>query len=105
MSLARPRVLIAPGLCVILLAGARATHLSVAGPSPPSQSPPSKGIAPAAWINDLTPISERDWTYERASHLLERAGFGGTLQGAARRARSIPQRNCTCARFCFAWPD
>src|SRR5215469_7851798 len=29
-------------------------------------------------VNDLTPISPSDWTYDFAAHLLERAGFGGT---------------------------
>ena len=27
-----------------------------------------------SWENDLTPITEIDWNYERAAHLLERAG-------------------------------
>jgi len=30
------------------------------------------------WAGDLTPIAASDWTYERARHLLDRAGFGGT---------------------------
>jgi hypothetical protein len=33
---------------------------------------------PAAWVNDLAPIDAGDWNYQRAAHLLERAGFGGT---------------------------
>jgi len=33
--------------------------------------------SPADWVGDLAPISASDWTYERAAHLLERAGFGG----------------------------
>ena len=33
-----------------------------------------------AWQNDLTPIASTDWNYDRAAHLLERAGFGGTPQ-------------------------
>src|SRR5665213_3229118 len=33
---------------------------------------------PAAWQNDLTPISAKDWNRDFAAHLLERAGFGGT---------------------------
>ncbi len=32
----------------------------------------------APWVGDLTPIGDADWTYDRAAHLLERAGFGGT---------------------------
>jgi hypothetical protein len=30
------------------------------------------------WLGDLTPITPSDWTYDRARHLLDRAGFGGT---------------------------
>lgn len=35
-------------------------------------------VAPAAWTGDLTPITDKDWNHIRATHLLERAGFGGT---------------------------
>lgn len=31
-----------------------------------------------SWQDDLTPLAAADWNYERAAHLLERAGFGGT---------------------------
>jgi len=33
---------------------------------------------PAAWQNDLTPITAKEWNRDFAAHLLERAGFGGT---------------------------
>jgi hypothetical protein len=33
---------------------------------------------PAAWQNDLTPLTAKDWNRDLAAHLLERAGFGGT---------------------------
>jgi hypothetical protein len=33
---------------------------------------------PAAWKDDLTPITAGDWNYDRAAHLLAHAGFGGT---------------------------
>jgi uncharacterized protein (DUF1800 family) len=33
---------------------------------------------PAAWKDDLTPITAGDWTADRAAHLLTHAGFGGT---------------------------
>jgi uncharacterized protein (DUF1800 family) len=36
------------------------------------------GAGPTAWTGDLAPIAASDWAYERAAHLLERAGFGGT---------------------------
>ncbi len=32
----------------------------------------------ARWVDDLRPIGAKDWNYELAGHLLERAGFGGT---------------------------
>jgi uncharacterized protein (DUF1800 family) len=31
-----------------------------------------------AWQGDLAPIATTQWNYDRAAHLLERAGFGGT---------------------------
>src|SRR5258705_6860598 len=42
-------------------------------PNRPSWSP-----GPASWKDDLTPISAADWNYDRAGHLLSRAGFGGS---------------------------
>src|SRR5262245_51624067 len=47
-------------------------------------------MAPAAWANDLTRISRSDWNYQRAAHLLERAGFGGTPDEIARLAAMSP---------------
>ncbi len=34
--------------------------------------------APAAWQDNLQPLPAAEWNRERAAHLLERAGFGGT---------------------------
>ena len=34
------------------------------------------GSGPAGWVNDLTPITVADWDYDKAAHLIERAGFG-----------------------------
>ncbi len=42
--------------------------------------------APANWQDDLQPIASSDWSPERAAHLLERAGFGGTRAEVARLA-------------------
>ena len=39
----------------------------------------------------LTPLQRADWTADRAAHLLERAGFGGTLADVARLAAMAPQ--------------
>ncbi len=33
---------------------------------------------PVGWNGDLTPITNADWNYDRAAHLLTHAGFGGT---------------------------
>ena len=46
---------------------------------------------PASWQNDLTPISKADWNYDRAAHLLERAGFGGTPEEIERLAAMTPK--------------
>lgn len=32
----------------------------------------------SGWQDDLSAITDNDWNYSRAAHLLERAGFGGT---------------------------
>ena len=45
---------------------------------------------PAAWVDDLSPIAAGDWNVERAAHLLERAGFGGTPEEIARLAAMTP---------------
>jgi len=50
-----------------------------------AHEPASGGAGPLEWIGDLTPISAADWTFERAAHLLERAGFGGTPEDIQRR--------------------
>lgn len=48
------------------------------------------GGAPA-WENDLRAITPAEWNYDRAAHLLERAGFGGTPDEIQRLARMTPQ--------------
>lgn len=63
-----------------------------------SQLPPSafaaepKMAGPAVWANDLTPIGPSDWSYERAAHLMERAGFGETPDTIARLAAQTPSQ-------------
>jgi len=46
--------------------------------------------SPAAWTDDLDPISAAEWNYERAAHLIERAGFGETPAGVQRLAEMTP---------------
>ena len=58
---------------------ARAILASLAGfllCLPAFSEPKNEEAAP--WVDDLNPISEADWSYDLAAHLLERAGFGGT---------------------------
>ena len=50
------------------------------------------GAGPAVWANDLTPIRAQDWSYDRAAHLLERAGFGGTPEEIQRLADMTPEQ-------------
>jgi uncharacterized protein (DUF1800 family) len=52
---------------------------------------PRRGNGPAQWADDLSPISSSDWSFDRAAHLLERAGFGGTPEDIARLAAMSPQ--------------
>ncbi len=49
------------------------------------------GPGPEAWQGDLTPIGVDDWSHDRAAHLLERAGFGGTPEEIARLAAMTPE--------------
>jgi Protein of unknown function (DUF1800) len=44
-----------------------------------------------AWEEDLSPIGGSDWTPERALHLLNRAGFGGSPEEVARLAAMPPE--------------
>jgi uncharacterized protein (DUF1800 family) len=44
------------------------------------------------WADDLSPIAAADWSFDRAAHLLERAGFGGTPEDIARLAVMTPQQ-------------
>jgi hypothetical protein len=48
------------------------------------------GPGPAEWAGDLLPIGPADWSYDRAAHLLERAGFGGTPAEIQRLADLTP---------------
>ena len=49
------------------------------------------GAGPANWVGDLSPIAATDWNYDRAAHLLERAGFGGTPEEIEALAALSPQ--------------
>lgn len=46
---------------------------------------------PDSWVGDVTPITTADWSRDRAAHLLERAGFGGTPEEVDHLAAMTPQ--------------
>ena len=46
----------------------------------------------STWVDDLSPIAATDWSYDRAAHLIERAGFGATPDEIARLAAMTPQQ-------------
>ena len=46
---------------------------------------------PDDWVNDLTPITAGDWDYDKAAHLVERAGFGATPAEIERLAAMTPE--------------
>ena len=70
------------GLC--LVAGLLSLHVAVGG------AERDGGAGPASWANDLSPITEVDWDSDKAAHLLERAGFGGTPAEVAHLAQLTP---------------
>ena len=45
---------------------------------------------PASWQGDLTAITAADWSYDRAEHLLGRAGFSGTPEEIRELAAMTP---------------
>ena len=47
---------------------------------------------PASWTGDLTPITAADWSYDRAEHLLGRAGFSGTPAEIQKLADMTPEQ-------------
>jgi len=49
-------------------------------------------FAASSWGGDLSPLPDAAWTRERAAHLLERAGFGGTPGDIDAFARMTPRQ-------------
>jgi hypothetical protein len=47
---------------------------------------------PPSWVDDLSPIARGDWNDDRAAHLLERSGFGGTPEEIERLAAMTPSQ-------------
>ena len=73
---------------VIAIALAATTALGVLGISPEETA---NAASPSEWVDDLSAISSSDWSYDRAAHLLERAGFGGTPEEIEKLAKMSPQ--------------
>jgi uncharacterized protein (DUF1800 family) len=48
--------------------------------------------APLAWQDSLEPLPPSDWNRDRAAHLLERAGFGGTPAELTQLAAMSPKQ-------------
>src|SRR5438128_814768 len=72
--------------CALLIA----TSLALVGGRTSSSA--AESATPAAWTNDLAPITPADWNPQRAAHLLERAGFGGTPEEIQRLAAMSPRQ-------------
>jgi uncharacterized protein (DUF1800 family) len=50
------------------------------------------GPGPARWAGDLSPIAAADWSYDRAAHLIDRAGFGAPPEQIAQLAAMTPEQ-------------
>jgi len=74
--------------CIVLVAAA----LSVVAAARTVSSSGLAGAGPVEWANDLTPVTAAEWHYDKAAHLLERAGFGGTPEEIARLAAISPRQ-------------
>ncbi|HEY5618401.1 MAG TPA: DUF1800 domain-containing protein [Vicinamibacterales bacterium] len=61
-------------------------------PAPGQASRRPVGAGPVHWADDLTPIADSDWSYERAAHLIERAGFGAPPEEVRRLAALTPRQ-------------
>ena len=49
------------------------------------------GAGSEDWVNDLSPITAAEWDYDKAAHLIERAGFGATPDEIERLAAMSPK--------------
>ena len=80
MTTRRHRRAAAAGVVLTLAVAGHAGSVHLMGQSP----------WPAAWTGDLTPITAADWRYDRAEHLLGRAGFSGTPEEIQKLADMTP---------------
>ena len=75
----------------VIVAGALACH-ALTAPSAILSAGQTSGAGPGVWAGDLSPLPLSEWSYDRAAHLLERAGFGATPEEIERFAAMTPQR-------------
>ena len=75
----------------VLLAGLVALLTLPLSPAADAAERVHLGPGPVDWQGDLTPIASSEWSYDRAAHLLERAGFGGTPEDIERLAAMTPE--------------
>ncbi len=76
----------------ILLAGLVALLTMPLSPAADAAERIHLGPGPVDWQGDLSPIASSEWGYDRAAHLLERAGFGGTPEDIERLAAMTPEQ-------------
>jgi len=81
-----------PQFCNCLWGAGAFVALVATVPLALAHQPASSSAGPHEWIGDLAPISAADWTFERAAHLLERAGFGGSPEDVQRLAAMTPEQ-------------
>src|SRR5438094_6824190 len=74
-----------PAMTALLVVALCATARTV-----PSDNAMAAG--PVDWTGDLSPLAASDWSYDRAAHLIERAGFGAAPEEVARLAALTPQQ-------------
>ena len=84
-------VVLAAILCVAFAVPVQQSHADDVSPRLTAWSAPETR-APAKWVDDLRPIKASDWSYDRAAHLLERAGFSGTPEEIERLAAMTPSQ-------------
>jgi uncharacterized protein DUF1800 len=75
-----------------LLIGALVAFAIAASPSSVRTAGERVAAGPVSWANDLSPIAALDWSYDRAAHLIERAGFGATPAEIERLAAMSPRQ-------------
>ena len=82
-----PRFALASAVVTLAVLGLLLPPAASGQPLAPTDFSPG----PASWVGDLTPISTADWSYDRAEHLLGRAGFSGTPAEIQKLAEMTPE--------------